>query len=155
MPDDLHATDILAWSERQGGLLRRLARGERINGVDWPNLIDEVENVGNSELRACVSLLRRAIGHLLKLHFWPGDPAARHWRGEVGAFLADAALAFAPSMRQKIDLDDLYDRSRGVADNMGAIGSAPARCPFSLDELLARRPDLDGLVAKLAGPEMA
>jgi hypothetical protein len=34
-----YETDILAWSERQGALLRRLAAGERVNDadLDWPN----------------------------------------------------------------------------------------------------------------------
>jgi hypothetical protein len=32
MPDDLYDRDVLAWSEYQADLLRRLARGERVNG---------------------------------------------------------------------------------------------------------------------------
>jgi hypothetical protein len=31
MPDDLYDTDVLAWSERQAELLRRAARGKRVN----------------------------------------------------------------------------------------------------------------------------
>jgi len=44
MQDDLYEQDILVWSEKQAGLLRQLARGERVNeAVDWENVIDEVE----------------------------------------------------------------------------------------------------------------
>lgn len=40
MPDGLYEQDFLIWSETQVLLLRRLARGERINAlVDWANLI--------------------------------------------------------------------------------------------------------------------
>ena len=61
MPDDLYQRDALAWAEHQATLLRRLARGERLNeAVDWPNVIDEVQDVGQSELRACRSLLVQA-----------------------------------------------------------------------------------------------
>ncbi len=53
MPDDLYQRDALAWAEHQAALLRRLARGERLNEmVDWSNVIEEVEDVGPSELRA-------------------------------------------------------------------------------------------------------
>ena len=61
MPDGLYERDALAWSERQADLLRRLAAGERLNeAVDWPNVIEEVQDVGLSELRAVRSLLVQA-----------------------------------------------------------------------------------------------
>ena len=81
MPDELYDRDILAWSRRQADLLRRLAAGERVNDLDWPHVIDEVEDVGRSELRACASLLTRALEHLLKRHGWPGSDSVPHWRG--------------------------------------------------------------------------
>ena len=69
MPNDLYCRDALAWAEQQATLLHRLAAGERLNeAVDWPNVIDEVQDVGLSELRACQSLLQQATTHLLKLH---------------------------------------------------------------------------------------
>ena len=61
MPDSLYERDALAWAERQAGLLRRLAAGKLLDeAVDWANVIDEVADVGLSELRACRSLLRPA-----------------------------------------------------------------------------------------------
>ena len=64
MPDGLYERDALAWAERQADLLRRLAAGERLNEpVDWPNVIEEVQDVGLSELRACKRLLRQAWQH--------------------------------------------------------------------------------------------
>lgn len=55
---DLYDTDVLTWSERQAALLQRVAAGERINDqVDWPNVIEEIESVGRSELHAIESLL--------------------------------------------------------------------------------------------------
>ncbi len=78
MPDGLYEHDALAWADRQAALLRRLMTGERVNNaVDWPNVIEEVQDVGLSELRACQSLLQQAMVHLLKLHAWPGSRARR------------------------------------------------------------------------------
>ena len=54
MPDGLYERDVLAWSEQQADLLKRLAAGERLNAaVDWTHVIEEVHDVGMSALRAC------------------------------------------------------------------------------------------------------
>jgi hypothetical protein len=46
-------SDILSWSEQQSALLRRLARGEKVNAqIDWENVVEEVESVGREQLHA-------------------------------------------------------------------------------------------------------
>ena len=153
MPDDLYWDDILTWSERQAELLRRVAAGERVNDVDWPNIIEEIESVGRSELRACASLLERAIEHLLKLHAWSGHSAAQHWRREVRGLLRDARRAFSPSMRQRLDVAALYQEARdSVADDeMDGVppGKLPETCALTLDALLADKPDVAALLDAL------
>ena len=157
MPDDLYWQDTYAWSQEQARLLRRVAAGERVNDLDWEHVIEEVEDVGKSELRACTSLLRKALEHLLKLHGWPSHPAAAHWRGEVRGFLRDATPAYSPSMRQLISVPDLYRAAREdvAADTMdGAPPRAlPSRCPLTLDDLLADPPDVAALLGMLAAGE--
>jgi len=155
MPDGLYETDALAWSEKQADLLRRHSGGELLNeAVDWPNIIEEIETVGRSELHACESLLRQAMVHLLKLYAWPNSGSAPHWRGEVLAFLDDARRHFAPSMRQRIELADLYAhalRQAGVAeDASGPPRALPPTCPFSLEDLLAREVNFNAFYASLA-----
>lgn len=157
MPDDLYDRDILVWSEQQAELLRRMAVGERVNdAVDWANLIEEVESVGRSELHACNSLLAHALVHLLKLQGWPGSQAAAHWRGETSGFLAEARRNFTPSMRQRIDLDELYadalQEMRDRSDDTGQPLPLPQTCPFALDDLLSRRSNVVDLLAKLSTP---
>ena len=78
MPDGLYETDIVAWSRHQADLLRRLARGQRINDVDWEHVAQEIEDVGQSELNAVRSYLRLMLVDLLKLQGWPESPAASH-----------------------------------------------------------------------------
>ena len=112
MPDDLYDRDILAWSQHQADLLRRVARGERVNEVDWEHVVEEIEDVGLSQLNAVQSYLRLMLVHLLKVHGWPESPSVGHWRGEIVSFQADAAQRFTPSMRQKIDPDRLYRLAR-------------------------------------------
>jgi hypothetical protein len=156
MPDDPYWDDTLLWSEHQCALLRRLAAGERVNDVDWEHVIEEIEDVGKSELRACTSQLSRAIEHMLKIAGWPGHSAAEHWRAETLVFLRDARLAFSPSMRQKIDLGDIYDSAVNDIRDLTVDGCPPSalppHCPFDLDELLARKSTIGALLAKLALP---
>jgi hypothetical protein len=71
MPNDLYDRDVLAWSEHQADLLRRLARGERVNDVDWEHVVEEIEDVGLSELHAVASCLEQILVHLLKAQAWP------------------------------------------------------------------------------------
>ncbi len=143
MPDGLYERDILSWSERQADLLRRLARGERVNDVDWEHVVEEIEDVGLSELNAVRSFLRLMLVHLLKVHGWPESPSVDHWRSEIASFQAEATQRFAPSMRQRIDLPKLYQGAlaqlEGLRyDNIEPL-AWPSLCPFTLDSLLADR----------------
>ena len=154
MPDDLYHRDTLTWSERQSSLLRRLAAGERSNeAVDWPNVIEEVQNVGLSELRACNNLSIQALVHLLKLGAWPDSQTATHWRGEIASFLAGARRSFTPSMRQRSDLAELYADAlyevQASSDDVGSPLAIPEACPFALHDLLSGHPVIAVLVAKL------
>jgi hypothetical protein len=156
MPDDLYDRDILAWSQYQADLLRRLARGERVNDVDWEHVVEEIEDVGLSQLSAVQSYLRLMLVHLLKVHGWPESPSVGHWRGEVVSFQADAAQRFAPSMRQKIDLDRLYriaQQQVSVANYGGREPIAwPNACPFTLDQLLTEhRMELEAALGSPSG----
>jgi hypothetical protein len=108
MPDDLYEQDILAWSDHQADLLRKVARGQRVNGVDWEHVVEEIEDVGLSELNTVQSHLRQMLVLLLKVHGWPDHASVRHWREEIAASQAEAAQRFAPSMRQRIDLERLH-----------------------------------------------
>jgi hypothetical protein len=139
---DLYDADILAWSERQGALLRRIAAGERVNDadLDWPNIAEEIEDVGRSELHAVESLLVQALLHDLKAEAWPQARDAPHWRAEARRFRGDAAARFSPSMRQRLDLARLYRRAvRAMPETVDERPPlpVPAGCPLTLDELLA------------------
>jgi hypothetical protein len=140
MPDDLYDRDVLAWSEHQASLLRRVARGERVNDVDWDHVVEEIEDLGLAQLNSVRSQLRLLMVHLLKVHCWPDSPSVGHWRGEIVSFQADAVQRFAPSMRQRIDLDAQYRLAQAQIaaacyDGRAAL-PAPAGCPFTLDQLL-------------------
>jgi hypothetical protein len=140
--DGSYETDVLEWSERQASILRRVAAGEPGNEApDWANIIEEVEDVGRSQLTAVRSLLVQALTHKLKCQAWPDAPYVPHWQAEARGVRADAADAFTPSMRQRIDVGALYqramDRLPETVDGQPPL-PVPQDCPATLDEMLGR-----------------
>jgi hypothetical protein len=133
--------DILAWSERQTALLRRVAAGEQINDqIDWPNIIEEVEAVGQSQVDAVESWLYQALLHMLKAEAWPLSEAVPHWQAEARGFLAQARRKYRPSMARKIDVPGLYaDALYALPETVDGQGPlpVPTECPVTLDEMLA------------------
>ncbi len=138
---DLYDADIVVWSEEQGALLRRVAAGERLNDThpDWENIIEEIESVGRSQVEAVESLLFQALVHWLKAEAWPASVTAPSWQGDSRGFRLQARRRFAPSMRHKLDVADLYSDARKALPEIvdGQPPSpVPADCPFTLDQLL-------------------
>jgi hypothetical protein len=137
---DLYGDDIVIWSERQAELLRHIAAGEPVNEApDWPNIAEEIEDVGRSELRSCRSLLRQALRHMLKAEAWPLSHDAPSWRADAIDFRRQARDAFTPSMRQKIDIAQLYaDALAAMPDSQDGVPPLPIQTDIpTLDELLS------------------
>jgi Domain of unknown function DUF29 len=138
---DLYDEDILLWSERQAELLRQHAASARTNdAIDWPNIIEEIESVGNEQRFKVESLLRQALIHMLKAHAWPLSGEVPHWQAEARVFRGEAADRFAPSMRQRINLARIYRQAlRGLPDTIDGQAPLPVSetCPVTLDELLS------------------
>ena len=113
---DLYDTDIVLWSEHQGGLLRRRAAGELVNEaeLDSPNIAEEVELLGRNRGTRLASRIAAVILHLMKLQASPAsDPRAgwrdtvREQRDKIERLLSDArphcGRAFQPSWRGELD----------------------------------------------------
>jgi Domain of unknown function DUF29 len=103
---DLYEDDILLWSEQQAELLRRRAAGELVNDaeLDWPNIAEEIGDVGSERLHAVESLLVQALRHMLKAEAWQLSRDAPSWRADAIDFRQQARRRFVPSMRQRIDV---------------------------------------------------
>jgi Domain of unknown function DUF29 len=139
MPDDLYDRDTLAWSEHQASLLRRVSRGERVNEVDWEHVIEEIEDVGLSQLHAVESYLELIFVHLLKISAWPDSDAVNHWRAELVSFQSNAQRRFAPSMRQRLDDAGAYRsavRQVTILNGGERPDRWPTESPFTIEELL-------------------
>lgn len=155
MPDDLYHRDILAWSQAQAERLRRLAAGERVNDLDWANIIEEIESVGRSEMRAVKSLLLQALVHAMKVAAWPEHRSADKWRNEIKIFLVNARDDFAPSMGRLLDVQAIHANAlESVRAMRMTIPTAPLaeRMDLTLDDLLSRELTPDALIAHMRQP---
>ena len=137
---DLYEADVLEWSEHQARLLRQHAAGERLNETpDWPNIAEEIEAVGRSERHAVESNLIQALLHMLKAEAWPLSGEVPHWQAEARGFRRNAARRCTASMRNRIDVADLYaDALYRMPDTIDGQPPLPVRatCPVTLAELL-------------------
>jgi hypothetical protein len=141
---ELYDVDVFEWSQQQATLLRRRAAGELVNEaeLDWPNIAEEIESVGRSEVRAIESWLYQALVHDLKSKAWPLSTHVPHWRAEARGFRAQARRNYRPSMRQHLDLPGLYgDALQAIPETMDGQPPLPVpeTCPVTLEELLSPR----------------
>jgi len=139
---DLYEDDVVAWSEQQAALLRRRAAGELVNDaeLDWPNIAEEIESVGNEQAHAVRSFLTRALEHDLKVKAWPLSRDVPQWQAETRRFRGEAAARFTEAMRQRIDMETLYRRALPAFPetmNGHVPLPVPQACPVTLDELLS------------------
>jgi hypothetical protein len=134
-------SDILEWSERQSALLRRRAAGDLVNEaeLDWPNIAEEIEDVGRSEQHRVESLLVQALRNMLKAEAWPLSRDAPTWRADAIDFRQQAGRRFVSSMRPKIDVAGLYaDARRALPETIDGLPPLPIKSEIAtLDALLA------------------
>ncbi len=156
---DLYEQDFITWTEQQARLLRRAAAAGSNLGLDWGNLIEEVESLGRSERRALASQVQRLLVHMLKLEHSPARDPRPGWMETV----ADARSAVAgllrddPGLRPRLPAivrDELPEAVKLAAAALRAYGEEPAAAtvqrrtyPLYLDDQLLgdwlpERPDL-------------
>ncbi|MCB4822388.1 DUF29 domain-containing protein [Roseicella aerolata] len=152
MPDDLYRTDIVTWSRLQADRLRRHVAGERVNDLDWEHVIEEIEDLGNSEIAAVTSLLTQAMVHALKMARWPASTAVPHWTGEAVNFLVQAQRRYHRSMAARISVQQCFDDARRTVLATPGDGPAqpiPDRTDLSLDALMDEEADLRALIGAI------
>jgi hypothetical protein len=129
--------DFCAWSSDQAQRLRRLKPA----GLDWVNLAEEVESLGNSDRRAVASALKVILEHLIKWRFQP-DKRTSSWsdsidehRDRVFRILEDSpSLASLPG--ESLGREYRRARRKALRDSQLAPDLVPAACPFTVDQAL-------------------
>ena len=142
MSTHLHDTDFYGWTHQQVSLLRT----GRFEELDLSNLIDEIEDMGKSQMRELESRLGILLAHLLKWRYQPERRSIR-WettlqeqRRRLTRLLADN-----PSLKPRLPKaqDDAYGDARLIARRETALPDStfPETSPFSIEQILGRFPE--------------
>ena len=143
---DLYDEDFYVWTQRQAEALRRLAETRPDVDLDFPHLIEEVEDLGTSQRDAVRSQVRRIIEHCLKLEFSRARYPRAGWRGWIIDARAELDDKLSPSLRRDLEQHwpRLWAQARIKAENTlrghrepDSADMLPADCPYALDALLA------------------
>lgn len=159
MDGTLYDRDLYTWAQIQADALRRLAsRRENLEAeLDLPNVIEEIESLGNEQVSKVSGHLQRLLEHMIYLADAPDDTAVPHWRGEVVGFRGGAIDPYRPSMRRVVtpELNRIWQRARRIAAAKldRPLPHLPNACPFTLDELLDEDAPLEPLLARLTPPQ--
>lgn len=142
----LYERDFYLWTQRQAAELRRAAAQGSNLPLDWENLAEEIESLGERNRRELHSRLTRLIEHLLKLQFAPALEPRRLWRISVVNQRRDLKQLFrgSPSLRQLAAdyLDEAHEEAcdlveRTIPDEeLGRWPDLPRTCPYTLEQLL-------------------
>jgi hypothetical protein len=136
-----HDKDFFLWTRQQADGLRRLAETRPNAEVDWNNLIDEIEDLGNEQEHAIESHFVVTLVHLLKLAYSPDEAPRRHWMGEIAAQRGSLKrrLRKNPSLRARSSelMAEAYETAcRQASLLLGEAAHIPGICPFSLEQVL-------------------
>ncbi|WP_183853591.1 DUF29 domain-containing protein [Prosthecomicrobium pneumaticum] len=131
-----HKTDFDLWLREQIALLRQ----RRIDEIDLPNLIEELEDMAKARRNALRSAYRLVIAHLLK---WTFQPARRSASWEITITRERAHIAdeenLSPSLRADAAEIVHYVYGSAVREAVAETGlprsAFPAECPWTPEEL--------------------
>ena len=114
MPATLYEQDFYRWTQEQAQALRAHAAERGANlPVDWENVAEEIESLGQSDRREVVSRLRRVMEHLLKLE----HSAAREPRAGWGAIVT----------RQRLEIEDVLNASPSLRRELPDLAAQAMR----------------------------
>ena len=135
---DLYHSDFYAWTQDQAARLRALVGDNRL---DAEHLADEVADLGRSERNAVQQNLVQVLTHMLKAAWSPAEQPQGHWHEEILRHQQQARDAFSASMRQHLDVGEIWQRAIRLANAAFRDHGEPPLpveqpSPMSLDELL-------------------
>jgi len=132
---NLYETDTVLWAERQADALRRHAHNE----IDWENVAEEIEDVGNRHRDRIKSRLATLCSHLLKWQFQP-ELRSGSWRGSIAENRnrIEQVTEDYSSLRSHPGnvLTKSYRAGRRVALAETGLTDLPDACPWSIEQIL-------------------
>ena len=132
---NLYETDFFQWTEEQAKALSE----HNVTALDWDNLKEEIEDLGNEKLNAVNSFLKRLIEHRLKLDYSQEIYPRNHWIKEINNFQDEIEDRATKTLLKKLDLEQQYQRAKRLVLSEYKL-DIPEKCPYTFEELMTRFP---------------
>jgi hypothetical protein len=130
---NLYETDFFQWIQEQAKALKE----HNQNALDWDNLKEEIEDLGNEKLNTVNSLLKRLIEHRLKLDYSQEIYPRNHWLKEINNFQDELEDRITQSLLNKVDVEKQYERAKRLVLSEYKL-ELPEKCPYTFDDLMTR-----------------
>ena len=130
---NLYETDFFQWIQEQAKALRE----HNQNALDWDNLKEEIEDLGNEKLNAVNSFLKRLIEHRLKLDYSQEIYPRNHWLKEINNFQDELEDRITQTLLNKVDVEKQYQRAKRLVLSEYKL-ELPEKCPYTFEDLMIR-----------------
>ncbi len=146
---ELYDKDFPLWAEINYELLKE----KLYDLVDWENLLEEIEDMARSDLKACISQLARILEHMYKWDNFRdlagGKTAGMGWIKSIENARNEILDTFelSPSLRTKLsyELNTAWRSARRrlytwlIQNNQKVEDfSIPQECPYTYEEAMTR-----------------
>jgi hypothetical protein len=134
---DIYETDFVRWTEQAVELLKQ----RKFNELDLEHLIEEIEDLGNSEKKAIRSQVTRLLMHLLKWQY-QSEKRSASWsssikgsRKQIKRLIRDAP-SLKNHMMEKLELC-YQDAIEDAIDETGFSAKIfPSQCQWRAEQVL-------------------
>jgi len=155
---ELYEKDFYLWVMEN----LRLLKEKRYEEVDWENLLEEIEDMGRSELRSVISYISIILEHLYKLeNFKVSQEMGNSWIKSIINAREGLELMFdeSPSLREKAQQElekswriavkrliawFKYPENKALAKQFfGRLPTEkdfPSKCPYTFEQVLEYEP---------------
>lgn len=135
----LYDKDFYAWTQQTAQLLK----SHQFRRVDLDHLVEEVEDMGKSELRAFRSMLTNLLHHLLKLNLSPALEPRNGWMDEVARFRIETLRILEDNPSFKAKKDDIFPLAWKDARSLARVSlerdgvkHIPVNCPYTYEQAM-------------------
>lgn len=126
-----------------------LLKNRQFDRVDYEHLIEELAAWGRSEKTTVKSLILSIIIQLLLYQFWTTEREinSNHWAAEIITFRVQLEDKLTTNLSKflELELENIYENARLIAEKKTGLKNLPIICPYSLTQILEKQwfPDTD------------